>query len=119
MHNFGKETVQVLYFIVRPEISTPSKTSAVEGQDVVLYCTIIASNPLANISWRSPDGKEIFSANGTVYLQSVNRRQNGQYYCLASNGIGSVASKTTYLLVNCKCCKLYAIPSHMRTFRSM
>ena len=119
MHNSGKETVHLIHIIVRPEISIASKTSAVEGQDVVLYCKIIASNPLANISWLNPDGKEIFSANGTVYFQSVNRKQNGLYYCLASNGIGSVASKATYVLVNCKCCKLYGVPSHMRTLRSM
>ena len=82
-----------------------------EGRDVVLHCNVIAANPAAHLTWRSPTGSEILSVNGTILLASVNRRQHGEYVCLASNGIGSVAIKATYLTVNCKCYKLYIVHS--------
>ena len=101
--NFGWKTFHLIHFIVRPEISIPSAIATLEGRDVVLHCNVIAANPRANLTWRSPTGFGIASVNGTVLLQSVNRRQHGEYICLASNGVGSVASKSTYLTVNCKC----------------
>ena len=90
-------------FIVRPEITTSSAIATLEGRDVFLNCNVIAANPRANFIWRSPTGTELSSVNGTILLPSVNRRQHGEYICLASNGVGSVASKSTYLTVNCKC----------------
>ena len=101
--NFKREIFDILHFVVRPEISIPSTITVVEEQDVVLQCKIIAANPVANVTWRSPDGSETLSPFGRVALTSVNRRQNGVYSCFASNGIGSVSSKATYLSVNCKC----------------
>ena len=91
----------LIHFIVRPEITISSPIATLEGRDVALHCNVIAANPAANLTWRSPTGFGIASVNGTVLLQSVNRRQHGEYICLASNSVGSVASKATYLTVNC------------------
>ena len=107
--NCGWKTFHLIHFIVRPEISTSSAIGTLEGRDVILHCNVIAANPAANVTWRSPTGSEILSGNGTILLPSVNRRQHGEYICLASNGIGSVASKATYLTVNCKCYKLHIV----------
>ena len=96
-------------FVVRPEISISSAIATLEGRGVALHCNIIAANPRANFTWRSPTGFGISSVNGTILLQSVNRRHHGEYICFASNGIGSVASKATYLTVNCKCYKLHIL----------
>ena len=93
----------MIHFIVSPEVSISSPIATLEGRDVVLHCNVIAANPAANVTWRSPTGSEVLSVSGTILLLSVNRRQHGEYICLASNGIGSVASKSTYLIVNCKC----------------
>ena len=101
--NFGLKTFHLIHFIVKPEISTSSAIATLEGRDVVLHCNVIAANPSANVTWRSTTGSEILSVNGTLLLPSVNRKQHGEYTCLASNGVGSVASKATYLTVNCKC----------------
>ena len=101
--NFGWKTFHLIQFIVRPEVSTSSAIVTLEGKAVVLHCNVIAANPAANVTWRSPTGSEILNVNGTILLPSVNRRQHGEYICLASNGVGSVASKATYLTVNCKC----------------
>ena len=104
--NFGWKAFHLNHFIVRPDISTSSAIAELEGRDVVLHCNVIAANPEANVTWRSPTGSEILSVNGTIVLPSVNRKQQGEYVCLASNGVGSVASQATYLTVNCKCYKL-------------
>ena len=89
-------------FIVPPQISTSSAIAAVEGHRVVLHCNVTAANPAANVTWHSPTGAELQNTNGRILLPSVNRNQNGVYTCQASNGVGSVAIKTTYLSVNCK-----------------
>ena len=105
--NCGWKTFPLIHFIVRPEISISSAIATLEGRDVILHCNVIAANPAANVTWRSPAGSEMLSVNGTVLLQSVNRRQHGEYICLSSNGVGSIARKATYVIVNCKCLKLY------------
>ena len=107
--NFGWKTVRLIHFIVRPEISISSAMETLEGRDVVLHCNVMAANPRVNVTWRSPTGSEKLSVNGTILLPSVNRRHHGEYICLASNGVGSVASKSTYLTVNCKCYKLHIV----------
>ena len=101
--NTAWKTFHLIHFIVRPEINTSSAIVTLEGRDVRLHCNVVAANPGANVTWRSPTGSEILSENGTILLRSVNRRQHGEFICLASNGVGSVASRATYLTVNCKC----------------
>ena len=100
--NFGWKTLHLIHFIVSPEVRTSSPIATLEGRNVVLHCNVIAANPTANVTWRSPTGFEILSVNGTILLPSVNRRQDGEYICIASNGVGLVASKAVYLTVNCK-----------------
>ena len=107
--NCDGKTFHLIHFIVRPEITISSAIPTLEGRDVVLHCNVFAANPRPNVTWRSPTGSEILSVNGTILLPSVNRRQHGEYICLVSNGVGSVASKSTYLTVNCKCYKLYIV----------
>ena len=85
---------------VRPQVSTTSAYTAKEGQIVVLQCSIVAANPTPNLIWTSPTLSTIPNINGTIALSSVKRNQQGEYTCMASNRVGSVARKT-FLTVNC------------------
>ena len=60
----------------------------------------------------------MLSTLGSIFLPSVDRTQQGEYTCLASNGVGPIARKTTYLSVNCKCYSLLTFQSILKNVAS-
>jgi hypothetical protein len=91
----------------------PDSVMVNPGENAHLYC-VADGNPLSesHFTWR----REGFSdsdmeqrtkrsyRNGTSYLvvQNPTREDNGNFYCVISNGIGNETIRPVYLVVKCK-----------------
>ena len=92
-----------------PEVTVyPEAQTKTEGENVTLSCNV-AGNPAPTISWtrnRSPlntsgrinflDGKK------QLTITNLNRRDSGEYRCVASNSLGNATSNVASLNVQCK-----------------
>ncbi len=81
-----------------------------ENEDAELWCTVDAF-PLSaeHVTWRRPgfqfDTRTVQSfKNGTSYLtvRGVTRKDMGQFYCVAENGLGNETSRAAYLVIKRK-----------------
>ncbi|KAJ7383358.1 carbohydrate binding [Desmophyllum pertusum] len=83
-----KSVIKVLYppFL---DPSYPRDHSVSDGESVSLRCVVKASNPHPNITWikLSNPGK-VLSSNPILNLTSVVHADDGDYRCLAENGVG-------------------------------
>jgi len=105
------------FFLDPPAIIThPSTINTSESKNVVLTCKR-ESKPQANVRWLKGgvpltiDGSRMEtlhpwsyrSSVATLTINNINRTDEGNYACQASNGIGSsVTSSTAFLNVDCK-----------------
>ncbi|XP_068705043.1 uncharacterized protein [Montipora foliosa] len=80
-----------------------------DGDDAVFYCTI-AENATASIEWRYKT-KKLFRGNkysfgddGALIIKNVDKNDEGEYICTATNTAGSSeASGYLFVRVNCEC----------------
>ncbi len=79
---------------------------------VQLHC-IVNTTSQASISYKwftesngqiSPDNDKfkLFENNGTIEINAFSVQDQGQYYCTASNDLGTVKSLNTVLEIACK-----------------
>ena len=93
----------------KPEITThPESEDIKEGGNVTLSCNSTA-NPLPTTLWtkdESPvtnNSRVNFSVvNKVLTITNVNRKDSGEYRCVASNKLGNDTSKAAELNVKCK-----------------
>ena len=85
----------------QPEITTdPGSTEIIERGDLTLTCSAVG-NPTPSTSW-TKDGSLVNAAgdpriniteqNTKLRITNVSRADDGQYRCVASNGLGNATS---------------------------
>ena len=95
----------------QPEITTdPGSTEIIERGDVTLTCSAVG-NPTPSISW-TKDGSlikaggdpriNITEKNTKLRITNLSRADDGQYRCVASNGLGNAISNPATVVVRCK-----------------
>nr|XP_058955959.1 B-cell receptor CD22-like [Pocillopora verrucosa] len=96
----GMITLNVQY---SPSLDTnfPHDESAVEGENVTMNCVVKESNPEPNITWvKLSDRAKVFPSGASLRLRSISKDDEGEYRCLAENGIGEqMMSRIAYLSV--------------------
>ena len=93
----------------KPEITShPKSVDIKEGGNVTFSCNSTA-NPLPTTSWtkdKSPitnDSRISYSVVNTVLtIMNVNRKDSGEYRCVASNKLGNHTSEAAELNVKCE-----------------
>ena len=93
----------------KPEItSNPKGVEIKEGGNVTFSCNYTA-NPLPTTSWtkdESPitnDSRISYSVvNKVLTIMNVNRKDSGEYRCVASNKLGNDTSEAAELNVKCE-----------------
>ena len=83
-------------------VAQPANTSLAVwlGETLVLRCAA-SGHPNPLISWRGGPGQAELGQGLSLRL-TVSRETEGQYQCLADNGVGQPAGKTFSLTVLCK-----------------
>ena len=84
-----------------------------EGENITLYCNA-TGNPEPSISW-TKDGISISSNsrislsddNKQLTITNVNRKDSGEYRCVAKNRVGNDTSDASTVYVHCKCRTLF------------
>ena len=67
----------------------PRDHSITEGETVSLRCVVKASNPFPNITWiKLSDPGKVFPNDINLNLSNVAHDDEGEYRCLAGNGVG-------------------------------
>ena len=84
--------------------SIVSMNNHVEGTHFSLVCNVSGS-PLPTVTWTSVQTGNRFHGN-TLNFTNVNRTQDGEYVCEASNQCGN-DSKSTFVIVHCEYCSEY------------
>lgn len=69
-----------------------------EGTDVTFRC-IATGNPTPRVEWyrggnRDLNPRATVSADGTLYIPSVRREDESEYYCKATNDVGTTELRT-------------------------
>ena len=103
----------MLFFFnpVQPEITAhPLSTVIIDEGDLLLTCNA-TGNPTPSISW-TKDGSlinasrdpriSITEQNTKLRITNVSRADDGQYRCVASNGLGNATSNPATVDVRCK-----------------
>ena len=80
-----------------------------EGENLTLYCNA-TGNPEPSISW-TKDGTSISNNsrislsddNKQLTITNVNRKESGEYRCVAKNWVGNDTSNASTVYVQCKC----------------
>ena len=103
----------MLFFFnpVQPEITAhPLSTVIIDEGDLLLTCNA-TGNPTPSISW-TKDGSlinasgdpriSITEENTKLRITNVSRADDGQYRCVASNGLGNATSNPASVDVRCK-----------------
>lgn len=92
-------------FADRPRVSIKIEGSSnvIEGNAIVLYCSIESNPKEVNISWFKSDTQgDIHVGTGVnLRLNVITRRDSGFYVCIAANTVGKGVSKTS-ITVMCK-----------------
>ena len=104
----------LLYFETKDapqEAVTPSSTTIIEGNDVILFCNA-TGNPEPNVTWTRAGDNITLSASEILRLKNLTRLDNGAVYkCSLMNYIGS-AEASAVITVYCKfTATLYAMLS--------
>lgn len=72
-----------------------------EGNSLHLNCKS-DSNPPPTYTWKHNEVNLADGQNGTLVLNSINRRQNGTYQCEAKNRLGFLHSDPIEIVVQCE-----------------
>ena len=81
--------------------SSSSDTVVTEGSNVTLHCNA-TGNPTPNITWRRNGISTVLHQGQSYVVDSINRKQAGNYICSAWNGIGNKKNATIIVTVHCK-----------------
>ena len=83
------------------DVNYPQDQSTTEGKTVTMTCVVEASNPEPNITWvKLSDHTKEFVSGTNLSLRNVTKADEGEYRCLAENGIGGqTMSRAAYLRV--------------------
>ncbi|XP_055939186.1 cell adhesion molecule DSCAM-like isoform X9 [Argiope bruennichi] len=85
-------------------IHIPNDIDALSGDSIILNC-LGSGTPKPTISWSKTQGENgeflplsnsaqsSISSNGSVYIASINKEDEGMYKCNVSNGIGAFLTK--------------------------
>ena len=73
-----------------------------EGQNATAECKVNAANPAPNITIMDNINQDIPHVGGQATMSHRTRNQAGRYTCMATNGIGGVATVTANLTVYCE-----------------
>ena len=90
------------YISVPPSFnSRPTNQTVIEGTNTTFHCTA-TGNPIPTITWMK-DGKSVAEGHTLSFETSWN--DSGEYWCLATNGLGDTINTTVNLDVQCKFCR--------------
>ena len=90
---------------------TPSYAIVVPGSTVQVHCIVNTTSPTSiTYKWFTASNGPIshdnnkfkLFDNGTIEINDFNQQDQGQYYCTASNDLGSIKSLQTELERACK-----------------
>ncbi|XP_053387477.1 hemicentin-1-like [Mercenaria mercenaria] len=104
-NQFEKDQASTTVNVIgKPQIVQPPKTQTVlQGSTVRLYCSV-ASNPPATITWTYPltGSKPPLNAyvnpDNSVTLSNVDKYNNGNYQCAASNSYGTSYAQSSLVV---------------------
>lgn len=57
-----------------------------EGQRLVLHCSVAVGTGSISFSWHREGSAEVLGRDRSYEIPSTQQSDNGQYYCMASNG---------------------------------
>ena len=84
---------------------SPEKVTIVEGNKLLLTCNA-SGEPEPSISWTRIGSLDVLSVSSLLTIVNVSRPETSdnmiQYQCTASNGVGTPATATVYVIVVCK-----------------
>ena len=104
----------------KPEVesNTTNPYRVIEGNTVILMCTMTTANPNTSITWKwiRTDSPATALHNGPKYtIPNIQRGGSGSYSCTASNSVGTSDAATILLDVQCMHCHV----KYIRKFSSM
>ncbi|XP_076361772.1 cell adhesion molecule Dscam1-like isoform X3 [Tachypleus tridentatus] len=104
-HGFDSYTAQLVVQASPSWIQEPKSATVVAGSSVILHCSV-SGYPIPKIKWfrrkgnnytenisKIKGGKLKFFQNGTLIIENSEEMDEGQYRCVAGNGVGSPISK--------------------------
>ncbi|XP_056379622.1 hemicentin-1 isoform X2 [Hyla sarda] len=104
-NHFGKVRAQVtvtLTGLVTPVIGeSPHVVNVIEGNQITLPCVLLAGNPLPVRQWLKNNIVVISNpyvsvrTDGSLHLESVHLKDDGEYACIATNVVGTSKRLTT------------------------
>ena len=94
-----------LYFAVRPSVSLePGPLHAIEGSNVTLPTCHVTGHPKPVVTWSKSFGQlpqgRVQSNNSVIKLLDVRKGDSDNYFCTATNLLGSVVKKTLLVVVS-------------------
>uniref|UniRef100_A0A8C9EPP9 Ig-like domain-containing protein n=1 Tax=Pavo cristatus TaxID=9049 RepID=A0A8C9EPP9_PAVCR len=64
----------------------PQEGQVMEGQRLVLHCSVAVGSGSISFSWHREGSAEVLGRDSRYEIPSTQQSDNGQYYCMASNG---------------------------------
>ncbi|XP_072214881.1 Fc receptor-like protein 4 isoform X2 [Excalfactoria chinensis] len=64
----------------------PQEGQVMEGQRLVLHCSVAMGTGSISFSWHREGSTEVLGRDSHYEIPSTQQSDNGQYYCMASNG---------------------------------
>ncbi|XP_021232145.1 Fc receptor-like protein 4 isoform X5 [Numida meleagris] len=64
----------------------PQEGRVVEGQRLVLHCSVATGTGSISFSWHREGSEEVLGWDSRYEIPSTQQSDSGQYYCMASNG---------------------------------
>ncbi|XP_031467230.1 Fc receptor-like protein 4 [Phasianus colchicus] len=70
----------------------PQEGQVMEGQRLVLHCSVAVGTGSISFSWHREGSAEVLGRGRSYEIPSTQQSDNGQYYCMASNGDSTAQS---------------------------
>lgn len=64
----------------------PQEGQVMEGHRLVLHCSVATGTGSISFSWHREGSAEVLGRDSRYEIPSTQQSDNGQYYCMASNG---------------------------------
>lgn len=82
------------------QIEGPSDRTAMENESLTLTCSATCYPP-CKMKWVK--GNEVIAEGEVLVISSMKREDQGEYKCIADNGIPPASSSIVNISVQCKC----------------